>query len=348
LRSHNKAFGEAVREGELKRVLGRYPLGELRDARRAEQGFVNENWIVETARGRYFLKRRHPRLRRPDLILAQHELIGRLQRAGFPAPTVVPTISGDTVLLLGGELYDIQEYIEGEPYDHERLAHLEEAALTLGRYHIHVEGFAPQALCPLGELYSPPIMRRILSGLTAAWQLDRDPDLAETAQRLEAHAADLAGRFAEHRALPYLIIHGDYYAGNLLFESDRIIGVVDYDKARWQPRVVELAEALIYFASPRAGHLQHLIYPGFLNWEPFFHFLQGYGQAAVLKEEEMGALPDYVRSIWLSMSLKRLLEEGSRPTEALEALQEVLALCNWAEANANQMVEAAHAAMPRW
>ncbi len=328
-------------EVQLDRVLRCYPLGELRDARRAQQGFVNENWIVETAQGRYFLKRRHPQLRQPDLIHAQHELIGRLRQAGFPAPTIVPTLKGETFLVLDGELYDIQEYIEGEPYDHERPAHLEEAALTLGRYHTSVEGFATQALRHRGELYSPAAASRTLTSLIEAWQLDRDAELAEIARELEAQVTDLAVRFAAHGALSHLVIHGDYYANNLLFDGDRIVGVVDYDKASWQPRVAELAEALIYFASPRPGHLKHLVYAGFLNWEPLFRFLQGYAQAAALEERGIRSLPDYIRCIWLYLSLKRLLEKGPRPADALDALQEGLALAHWGKANARQMIEAA-------
>jgi hypothetical protein len=104
---------------------------------------------------------------------------------------------------------------------------------------------------------------------------------------------------------------------------------------------------LIYFASPRPGHLRHLVYPGFLNWEPFFRFLQSYAQTAVPQEHEMDALPDFIRCIWLAMSLKWLLEKGPRPEEAFEALQEVLALAHWVQDNAHQMAEAAHAAMPR-
>ncbi len=332
-------------EGQLDRVLRCYHLGEPRDARRAEQGFVNENWIVETAQGRYFLKRRHPRLRQPHLLHGQHELIGRLRQAGFPAPTIVPTLRDETFLVLDGEFYEIQKYIEGEPYDHERPAHLEEAALTLGRYHTCVKGFATQALRHRGELYSPAAASRTLTSLIEAWQLDRDAELAEIARELEAQVTDLAVRFAAHGALPHLIIHGDYYADNLLFEGDRIIGVVDYDKASWQPRVVELAEALIYFASPRPGHLKHLVYPGFLNWEPFLRFSQSYARAAVLKEKEVRTLSDYIRCIWLSVSLKRLLEKGPCPAEALQALQEVLALAHWAKANGHQMVEATRSAM---
>jgi homoserine kinase type II len=137
------------------------------------------------------------------------------------------------------------------------------------------------------------------------------------------------------------VIHGDYYYDNLLFDGDRIVGVVDYDKARWQPRVVELAEALIYFASLRPGHLEHLVYPGFLDWEVFSRFLRNYARAAALEANEAHALPDYIRCIWLSVSLQRLLERGTPPAEAEEALQEVLALGDWAKAHDRRMVELA-------
>ncbi len=331
--------------GDLQRVLDHYRLGDLRAAQRAERGFVNENWIVETAQGRYLLKRRHPRLCQPDLIRAQHQLIGWLRRAGFPAPSVVPNIDGQTSLVLDGEMYEIQGYIEGEPYEHGRLAHLEEAGLTLGRYHCLVEGCAPQALCRLGPLYGPSILSRLLIQLTETWQLNLDAETAGICRELESEASDLAERFAGNDRLSHLVIHGDYYADNLIFEGDRIIGVVDYDKASWQPQVAELAEALIYFSSQRPGHLRYLVYQGFLDWEPFFRFVQSYGRGTDLQQKEIGALPDYVRCIWLCVSLKRLLQKGPRPVQASEALQEVLELACWGRVHAGQMVEATHSAM---
>jgi homoserine kinase type II len=333
-------------EEQLSRVLDHYDLGGLNAVRRIERGFVDEVWRVDTDRGRYFLKRRHPRRRQSDcLVHAQHALIKWLQLAGFPAPTLVPTSSSETFLILEGELYEVEEYIDGKPYDHDRPEHLEAAAGTLGRYHLCVEGFAPSALRQRGRLYSPANSREILSHLGVAWQFDRDPALMQLARQLERQVDDLEDRFARHGDLPYLVIHGDYYAGNLLFEGARVVGVVDYDKANWQPRVAELAEALIYFASPRPGHLKHLVYPGFLDREPFFRFLQNYACVVNLEGIEMGALPDYIGCIWLSMSLRRLLErERHRPAEALEALQEVLALGTWASVDALQMVEIARAA----
>jgi homoserine kinase type II len=341
---------------ELAQVLGHYALGELRAARRIDRGFVNDNWLVETERGRYFLKRRQPILGEPKrtnavrLIRAQHDLVKWLRKAGFPAPVIVPTAGGETLLALNGGLYEIQGFIEGEPYYHNRLAHLEAAAITLGRYHACVEGCAPGALCTLGELYSPAdasaALRLVGTRLRAAWPLDRDPGLATATRLLGIRAGELASRFDRHESLPYLVIHGDYYAGNLLYQGDRIVGVVDYDKANWQPRVVELAEALIYFASPRPGQLKHLVYPGTLEWEPFARFLQGYARVVPLDENEVRALPDYIYCIWFSVSLRctaqRLLKEGIGRSEALAAVQEISALADWASANAGKMIEIAH------
>jgi homoserine kinase type II len=328
-------------EAELAHVLRAFGLGEPKAVGRIEQGFVNENWRVEADGGRYFLKRRHPDLSQPFLVRAQHELMRELRRAGFPAPEVIPTLSGESFLVLEDRIYEVQQFIQGQPYDHDRPQHLEVAALTLAHYHRYVEGLTLQALCRPGDLYSPALLKENLSHLIEAWGVAADPDLVQVTEGLEGHTTRLEARYAQHGPLPQLIIHGDYYAGNLLFDDDRIVGVVDYDKARWQPRVVELAEALIYFASPRPGHLRHLVYPGCLNREWFTLFVQNYGRAITLGEEEARVLPDFIGCIWLQVSLQRLAEKRGRPRRAKEALTEVLALGDWAKANAGWMADAA-------
>jgi homoserine kinase type II len=333
-----------VAEDHLVTVFRHYDLGRPIAARRVERGFVNDNWIADTTSGRYFLKRRHPDLRQPAVIRAQHTLMARLRAVGFPAPVVFPTTAGQTFLAVGGELYEVHGYIDGGPYDRDRPAHLAEAATTLACYHAHVEGLRLRPLCRSDDLYSPQTLQANLAALTRAWGVDRDTGLTAAVQQLEAHRIDLAARFARHESLPWLTIHGDYYAGNLLFDGDRIVGVVDYDKARWQPRVVELAEAAIYFASPHPGDLRHLVYPGVLSLAAFARFFQCYGRAVCLQEDEARALPDYVRCIWLSVSLQRLLERDPGPASARDALDEVLALGDWAQENEGEMTQAALAA----
>jgi Ser/Thr protein kinase RdoA (MazF antagonist) len=324
-------------------VIERFGLGELGACHRIERGFVDENWKLETGRGRYFVKRRHPRRRQPRRIIrAQHDLMAHLRRHGFPAPALVATEQGQTLLVLDGEYYEVEEYVDGEPYDQHRPEHLEAAARLLGRYHTLVEGFAPPALQEAGNRYSPVQVSDHLRDLQRAWHLDPEADLGAL-YRLQAA---LTGHWAGHGPLPYLVNHGDYYAGNLLFDSDRVVGLVDYDKASWQPRVAELAEALIFFATLRPGHLRHLVYPGYMDWGPLSRFLQGYGREIALTESEALALPDFVCCIWFAVSLQRLLEgqPTEPPPEARAALAEVADLVSWALDSRQEMVRLAQTA----
>jgi homoserine kinase type II len=328
-------------EGELERVLRCYPLGQLTEACRVKQGFMNDNWSVLTSRGRFFVKRRHPSYHHAELIRAQHELLEHLRDRGFPAPRLIKTLKEDNILELDSRWYEIQEFIAGTPYDPSRLAHLQQAAVTLGLYHRYVEDFERPVFRTLGELYAPATAHRALTRLLTISWLDTDLSLSDLVKRLAVEARDLATRLAHHGALAHLVIHGDYYADNLIFEDDRIVGVVDYDRARWEARVAELAEALVYFASPQTGQTQHIVYPGFLEWGPLSGFLESYGETCVLTDEEVRAIPDFVSAIWLSWSLRRLYEGGIQPDTAFEALQEVASLVDWALANAEQMIDAA-------
>ncbi|MGD8372667.1 MAG: phosphotransferase [Syntrophobacterales bacterium] len=351
-------------EEVIRRVLANYDLGELRSARRVGRGFVNENWIVDTTRDRFFLKRRHPELRNHNLICAQHALNKHLRESGFPAPAILHTTAGETLLVLDGDYFEIQEHIEGVPYEHTNDAHFQAAAFMLGSYHACVHDFTFHPHCDLGDLYSPPILAEHLTSLINFWELDRDPALAQILKQLASHAADLAVQFSEHHGLPCLIIHGDYHAGNLLFQGDRLVGVVDFDKACWQPRVVELAEALIYFASPCPGHLKHLVYPGFLDWDKLESFLRYYSYGfslaeketpwlpslvqnrdrvdylkdIFLKDKEIFALPNYICCIWLSISLKCLAEKDACPAPASEVLREIVDLGDWSVTNRQRMI----------
>jgi Ser/Thr protein kinase RdoA (MazF antagonist) len=105
---------------ELKHVPDHYNLDALKTAQRIGRGFINENWKIETTRGRFFLKRRHPDLRQPKIIHAQHALITYLKPKCFPVPQILPTKSANTLLVLDGEFYEIQTFIDGVPCQTER------------------------------------------------------------------------------------------------------------------------------------------------------------------------------------------------------------------------------------
>lgn len=329
---------------EISHVLAHYDLGELRACRRVEHGYVNDNWIVETTTGQYFLKRRHPSLRKPRRIRAQHVLIRHLRSVHFPAPAIIPTRAGNTFLEHQGEIYEIHSYVAGQLCDIERPAHLAEAAHTLGWYHTVIDGFDHREFHRSKSRYSAASLARILDRLTENLAGTQTPDLAELLGGLRAHARDLAARFTEFGQLPELVIHGDFYAENLIFQGDRVAGVVDYDLAQWSWQVLELAEAVIYFATQRQSRLKHIVYSDVLDLGAVHRFLVAYDEARALTDAEITALPHFIRTIWLCASLDPPLGPQLDRDTAPEALPEVLTLAGWAEAHASDLVEIGFAA----
>ncbi len=332
-------FDRIVVEEGIPRVLAHYDLGEFRSCRRIEHGHVNENWRIETTAGRYFLKHRRANLNDPHLIAAQHALIQHLRRAEFPAPALVLTRHGSTFVELKGEICEIHEYIPGVLCDRARPAHFAAAAGTLGRYHETVGGFNHPNLHRGRQRYGPTALSRIIDGLVTDWRGQTTSKVERLINELNKHAGDLMARFAGFGELPQLVIHGDYYAGNLIFQGDTVAGVVDFDQAHWAWRAMELAEALIYFTAECSGEFQHIVYPGVLDLDGVCQFLGAYCEKARPSEAEIRALPHMVRTIWLCASLAPPLEPPMSFEAAAQALPEVLALAGWGEVHAPDIVE---------
>jgi len=329
-----------VTEDEIVRVLTHYDLGAFRACRPVGHGYVNDNWFLETTTGWYFLKRRHPSLRDPARIRAQHALMDHLRRIGFPVPVVHRTRTGNTFLQLCGEIYEVHECIPGELCDPTRSAHFVAAARTLGWYHEAVRGFDHPVFHRLRKRYTSTRLMEILEGLTETWREHLTPEIRALLAELRRHARDLAHRFREFDSLPELVIHGDYYAENLIFRGDTLVGVVDYDRARWTWRVEELAEAVIYFTSERPGRLQHVVYPGVLDLDAVQRFLASCSQRTRLLDLEVRALPHVIRTIWLCAALAPPLRPLLQLDEAPHVLPEVLILAEWAETHVKEIVEA--------
>jgi Ser/Thr protein kinase RdoA (MazF antagonist) len=139
--------------------------------------------------------------------------------------------------------------------------------------------------------------------------------------------------------VPELVIHGDYYADNLIVRDDRIVGVIDYDQAHWCWRAMEVAEALIYFAREAEERLEHIVYSGALDLGAVERFLAAYGTEVWLSDAELEVLPHLVRAIWMCAALDPPLAPRPDVKAALDVLPEVLYLADWAKLHAAEFTE---------
>jgi len=327
-------------------IVDRFGLGAVRRCRRIEHGYISETWDVTTDSGRYAVRNRPPSHGDPNMVRAQHRLMLHLARMGFPVPRLVCGGSGETFVVEGDACYEIQTWIDGGHCDDRRPTHRAAAARTLAAYHCAVDGFDDPQLHQHVARYHPQRLALIAGELAMGTTPDVAPAFVSPVDRLVAHADDLHLRLVAFDQLPTLVIHGDYYGQNLLFKGDEVSGLVDYDQAHWAPRIVEVAEALIYFGREALGadsspaRFHHIVYDGWVDVTLAAQFLRTYLEVAPLTQRELRVLPDVMRLIWLSASLRPPLElplsSGNR-----EALNEVVALADWAHAHAAGIVTAA-------
>lgn len=319
---------------DIARVLSCYDLGATEGLAATGHGFVNETALVATQRGRFVVRRNH---RRFSLAAHRyrHALIEWLCRSGVPTAPLVATRQGDTLLLLDGRAYEVQLYLDGRDYDPASPAQAAAVGEALAAYHRAARSF-PQRPDDAEPRYVPGVLNGLVERL-----LERDVmgELHEPLAWYSERAARLRARLSDeaYAALPHLPIHGDVHADNFRFVGDRVSGLLDFDQVAWDARVVDLADALVAFATAAGGAEAQGwgVFRGPLDEPRAASLLGAYGAVAPMSTAEAEALPVVLEVLWLRGELGRVLStpEGA-PDYHLEVLAQGCRLVAWLEDHA--------------
>jgi homoserine kinase type II len=267
----------------------------LNDARVVEAmggATQNDNWLVEH-RGRRLVLR----CCRRNADVARHRWQRALERhlelAGFPVPAVLKAADGGLVADLDGTAWTLSAFSAGEHYDYARPEQATEAGRRLADFHAIAARFAlahsPDATTPLSALPGERYLgsRPELSLLRARFEGQGfDDDLDELTRWAEA----LDWSPAQYASLPGGLLHGDYHGRNLLFESDRLVALFDFDLVEPGPVVLDIARALPAFSRPTRGSYDIRIDVGVC-------FIKGYEAVRRLTRDERLALPTFA-ALW--------------------------------------------------
>ena len=210
-----------------------------------------------------------------------HRFTAFVARHAYPAPAPQPALDGETLVRHEGRLCALMPFVEGQVFAPGRAEQLAAAGQALGRLHQIAAGYpAPR---------SPGMIARELD--------DKRSDLAAVRKHLDTEvAADVELALAQSERLeaidlPRIMIHGDFRAQNLLFHSDAIAAVLDFDMAEPAPRLVDLSYALAFF--------QAVIAPIPLSGAEAQAFLGAYESVQPLDDTERGLLPAFLRFSWV-------------------------------------------------
>lgn len=302
----------------------------------------SDSVICGTNAGRKLVKR-YKETVEPAAVIHEHSLLRYLAEVGFPAPRLISTPRGDTLIQRAGQCYAVFDYLEGYFQYHNYVLLPAQArrfvaisGRALGALHMVLEHIVPAGRHLNGFVsHEGPRWREL------DWFTDKLAQCRRDAPGLRGPAADALRRalaadasWVEERlcmldeqlkaaAPPRLIIHGDYGPYNLLFRRAAPVVIVDFELARLDWRLTDLATALPSFARNRFG----------FRFATMRCFLAAYRSSCPIDPAELALLPE----VWQFLSLRRVIVGWQRCCETgaarwLDEARQKLELARWLDA----------------
>jgi Ser/Thr protein kinase RdoA (MazF antagonist) len=229
---------------DLSAVVAHWDLGDVSTVSRTLLGTVNDTFIV-TASRRLAVLRRH-RTSELAVVLREHTLMDWARVRGIPCPALLPSRSGDPVVLGADDrLYSLFEHAPGRQVSRGELATGQVASLgrTLARIHDAISHATPvnqdSARRATENLPTPTetaagirhLLRTVESRPAMSerdrWAVQR---LSSRLDWLDRHP-DPAPAIASRERRP---IHGDYQESNVFFGADdQVCAVIDWDQSEY-------------------------------------------------------------------------------------------------------------------
>jgi Ser/Thr protein kinase RdoA (MazF antagonist) len=246
---------ERFSPSELAVVLSHYDIGVLESAKEFPRGSRHApKLLLQSPRGRYLLKRRATGRDDPFKVAFSHALVGHLLDRNSPCPPWYGTREDSNSLLqIGGHVYEIFEYVQGERYD-SSLEQTFYAGYTPRVLSSSSGGFQYGMDPPAGSYHDADVVRNGLNQIPTTTNehdsvVGHEAELLQITQELHERYDAAAtrvndGGFAEW---PVTIIHGDWHPGNMLYQGHKVCAVLDFDAARHQPRIVDIAYGMLQF-----------------------------------------------------------------------------------------------------
>lgn len=337
---------EKLGSEELAKVLSHYDLGVVHEVKEFPRGHHDSaKVVISTDRGGFLLKRRPKGKSDPYRVAFAHALQKHLAEENFPLPHLIGTRNhNNSMLKIGDQIYEMFEFIESEPYDRGLVATYE-AGRTLGLYHRLVERYEAKWDPPRGHYHKSLRVRRSFRPLAerllgTKGVRGRKTELIETLQALRS-AYKAAGNTVDELGMPdweSQIVHSDWHPGNMLFDKGHVVAVIDFDAARIQPRVVDIANGTLQFSLVTGGR-------DLATWEDHTdelrakRFLRGYDEMIVISEAELRAVPYLMQEALLSQAVFPILGTGTfAGFDGFGFLEVVLRKMQWLDRNAERLI----------
>jgi homoserine kinase type II len=285
---------------ELAAWLTRYAIGAVHSFEPIAAGIENTNYFVTADHGRFVLTL-YERLA-PEELPFYLNLMAHLAHAGVQAPAPQPDRSGALWSFLNGKPAGLVTRLDGEPVERPSPTHCAAAGAALAQMHLAAASYRPRLSNRRGPGWWRQAARAVRSFLT-----DEQQSLMTAEIKFQAG-------FAKTK-LPKGAIHGDLFCDNVLFDGNRVSGIIDFGFAATDAFAYDLAIAVNDWCTVTEDERQ-----GALDNERLLAMVTAYDRLRPLNVDERTMWPVLLRAAGLRFWLSRLYDlHLPRPGELTHA-----------------------------
>lgn len=267
---------------ELKPWLQAYPLGDLLELQGIASGISNTNYFVTTTTGRYVLTlfEEHSAEELPYFL----DLMTHLAERGVPCPHPVRRLDGQQLDMLNGKPAALVSCLRGKDINQATASHCAEVGRVLAEMHLAGLDFFGKNHDSRDVVWRTAVANKVIPFLN-------EDDQAVLKQTMAKQAL----LNVEH--LPQGVIHADLFKDNVLFDGDKVGGVIDFYYACKGVLLYDLAIAVNDWCVDEVGAL-----------DPYRvkAMLQAYQMVRPLNQAEANAWVDMLQIAALRFWLSRL------------------------------------------
>ena len=230
-----------------------FPRGVDTISERLPGGDLNDVYRVD-CQDQAFVLRIYNKATTSEVVNCEHAVVGQFGSRLIEVPVPILANDGSTVVQEGGLVASMLPFIDGRRVDVTMDEELRMAAEMLARLH----SVGKSIECPSPRPGYPALV-------DLNWHNNRWWKWVSVEQTLREKAqatilADLSRTldnfpstidYLQRMELPVVQVHGDYHAGNIRVQDDRIVGIFDWDETRRDFRAWEVARAVWEFCCLR-------------------------------------------------------------------------------------------------
>ena len=219
---------------DIAKLVDEYALGDLIAFTGVRNGSVNTHYLIETKKGKYFVK--IDEIKSELEVKQELDLLLHLRKQNFPCLQPLKTKSGRFYVEFQGKCLTVTRNLDGVelPVEAINATHLSALGHTLANLHL------------IGRSYKKGIDNRFgFNRIVAIYR--------EVRRQLPSHLKNIVRVLDDEFSylenyldnnLPKGIIHGDLFADNVKFKGNRLTGVMDFEAACRGKLIYDLATAV--------------------------------------------------------------------------------------------------------